>query len=217
MRERKLGVAGMARQVDGATVRLFWKVEVDHASSGSTNRVVIADDGRSCQFFGEARLVDLPSRRARKCVSGTKDQPGRNLIAGQPLAAELDDGGGVIYRSGPQLDGRRDDLTSGRVGHADDIGLHDGGVLQENLLDLARRDVDAAGLDYLLQSPAKADETVRLDRAEVAGQKMALPAEGCGIDLRRSVIAWRDVAANGQLADFTRWLGLSCGSYQILG
>ena len=95
----------MARQVDDATVRLFWEVEVDHASSGLTNRVTLADDGCSCQFFGEARLVDLPGWRARKCVSGTKDKPGWNLVAGQPLAAELDDRGGVRRaRRTPGLD-----------------------------------------------------------------------------------------------------------------
>src|SRR5438132_891491 len=43
---------------------------------------------------------------------------------------------------------------------------------------------------------------VRLDRAEIAGQKIAIPVERLCIEFRRPIIAWRDVAADGELADF---------------
>jgi hypothetical protein len=36
------------------------------------------------------------------------------------------------------------------IRNAHDIGLHDVRMLQQDLLDLARRDIDAAGLDHLL-------------------------------------------------------------------
>ncbi len=55
-------------------------------------------------------------------------------------------------------------------------------MLPEDLLDLKRWGVDAAGLDHFLQSSAKASSTIRFDRAKVTGRKTAIPV------LRVSVI-----------------------------
>ena len=43
---------------------------------------------------------------------------------------------------------------------ARDIGLHDVGMLQQDLLDLERCNVDAADLDHLLRPAAKSDPPV---------------------------------------------------------
>jgi len=58
------------------------------------------------------------------------------------------------------------------------------GCLQQDLLDLQRRDVDAAGLDHLLYPAAKSDPPVGLDRAEIGGQKITVPVERLGIEFR---------------------------------
>src|ERR1700739_4386726 len=75
-------------------------------------------------------------------------------------------------------------------------------MLQQDLLDLERRDVDAASLDHLLQSSAKTDTPVHFNRTQIAGQKIAIPVERLGIELRRPVIPRRDITADGELADF---------------
>jgi hypothetical protein len=55
-------------------------------------------------------------------------------------------------------------------------------MLQQNLLDRQRRDIDAAGLDHLLQPAAESDPPVCLDRPEIAGQEITVPVESLGIE-----------------------------------
>ena len=47
------------------------------------------------------------------------------------------------------------------------------------------------------------DASVRLDRAEIAGQKIAIPVERLCIELRRPVTARGDVARDGEFADLS--------------
>ena len=88
-----------------------------------------------------------------------KSKPRRYLVACQPLTAEGDDCRGIRCRPAPQLDCRGDDFRN-----AHDIGLHYVGMLQQDLLDLERCEVDAADLDHLLQPAAKSDPPVLLGR-----------------------------------------------------
>src|SRR5215469_13037061 len=75
-------------------------------------------------------------------------------------------------------------------------------MLQQDLFDLERRDVNAASLDHLLQSSAKTDTPVHFNRAKIAGQKIAILVERLSIKLRRPVITGGDVTADRELADF---------------
>src|SRR3984893_11057630 len=50
--------------------------------------------------------------------------------------------------------------------------------------------------------------SVRSHRAKIAGKKPAIPVERLCIEFRRPIIAWRDVAADGELADFAFGQGL---------
>ena len=80
-------------------------------------------------------------------------------------------------------------------------------MLQQNLLDLQRSDIDAARLDHPLQPAAESDPPVCLDRPEIAGQEITVPVESLGIEFWCPKIPWRDVAANTEFADFARGQG----------
>src|SRR4029077_8841756 len=99
-------------------------------------------------------------------------------------------------------DESRDHLVAPRVGNAGDAGELDGRVRHQGLLDLDRRHVDAAGLDPLLDAAAEVESPLRVERAEVAGDEVAVRIESSTVLLLVFVIADRDVALDANLADF---------------
>src|ERR1041384_1002496 len=112
-------------------------------------------------------LEDLAGRVARQL--GDERDPPRPLEVGQAGAAELDDlglGDGVAVAHDDECVQR---LAPLRVGHADHRGVDDRGVAVEEVLDLARVDVDAAG-----------DHHVVLARLEVVVAVGVAPREGAG-------------------------------------
>src|SRR5207244_10066183 len=90
----------------------------------------------------------LPARALRELVAEL-DRP-RALVAGEPLAAELDELVLADLRGRAADDDGRRPLAPRLVGDADDGGLEHRRVRVQHLLDLARIDVLAAGDDQVL-------------------------------------------------------------------
>src|SRR3990172_4563727 len=137
---------------------------------------------------------------------------------GQGLAGEEPDvlgdleGGQGLAAEGPQLAGgsgppllqhhhRGQRLLLARVGHADHVGLLDGGVAEEDLLDLEGGDVEAARLHHVLDATVEAETAVGVEPAEVAGEEEAVGVEGGRVLLGVPVVAGGDVAPERDLAD----------------
>ena len=90
-------------------------------------------------------------------------------------------------------------LVALRIRQADHVGKLDLRRLGQHRLHLRRRDVDAAGLDHLLEPPAEVEEALLVQQPEVAG---AEPAVAEGLRVLRGVleVAHRDVAPDEDLA-----------------
>src|SRR5882724_72837 len=150
----------------------------------------------SHELLPEPRLVNLAGRRVRKLRGLAEDEPGRDLVAGEPLAAEGDDRPRVGRRGLMQLQHRDHDLVLVMVGNADHVRLLDARMLEEHALHLERRDVDAAGLDHLLQPTPEAHPPVLADQPEIAGVEISFAVEGRRVELRCPEVAWRDVTGH---------------------
>ena len=72
------------------------------------------------------------------------------------------------------------------VGHADRCGLEHGGVAEQRLVDLARRDVLAALDDQLLDAAGDEEEAVGVAVPQVAGAQPPVGREGWRASPRRS-------------------------------
>src|SRR5438552_3233802 len=153
-------------------------------------------------LLAETGLVDLSRRRAWKLFRFAERDPRRDLVAGETLAAERDERVDVRGGARTHLEHGGHDLVLGAIGHTDDVRLFHVGMLQQHLLDLERRPVDAGRLDHLLQPPAEAHASVVADQAEIAGKKVSVGIERGGGELRRAIVAARDVSADAELADF---------------
>src|SRR5436305_14152019 len=117
-------------------------------------------------------FLDLAERRARQRVDA--DEAPRHLERSQLLAAAA---GQLALVEVADDEGDRQ-LAAHRVGHADDRGLADLWLLEQELLDLARIDVVAAGDDQVALSPAQRDVAVLGALREVAGLKPAVEERG---------------------------------------
>jgi len=112
------------------------------------------------------------------------------LRPGLAAVVEDDDGG--------------EDLFLSRIRESDDVRLLDGGMAEQHLLHLERRDVDPAGLHHLLDPAAEPEPAVVADRAEIARDQEALGVEGRRVLLRVLVVAGRQITAHEDLADLPR-------------
>src|SRR6266849_6482891 len=158
----------------------------------------------SHELLPEPRLVNLAGRRARKLLGLAEDEPGRDLVAGEPLAAEGDDRPRVGPRGWVKLQHRDHDLVLVTVGNADHVRLLDARMLEEDALHLERRHVDAAGLDHLLQPTPEAHPPVLADQPEVTCMEISFTVEGGRVELGCPKIAWRDMTGDAQLANLPR-------------
>ena len=141
----------------------------------------------------------------------------RHLVGGQVLGAMRDE----AFRRGRGAVARHDDggdpLVALRVRQADHVGELHGRHLRQHRLDLRRRDVDAAGLDHLLQPPAEVEEAVRVQQPEVAGAEPAV-VEALRVERGVLVVAAGDVAPDQNFADracrqrLQAFRGRRCGS-----
>src|SRR3990172_8917783 len=156
------------------------------------------------ELLPESRFVILAGRRARNLLGLAKDEPCWDLVAGEPLAAEGDDRPRVGRSGLVQLQHRGYDLVLVTVGDADHVSLLDVRMLEEPALPLERRDVDAAGLDHLLQPASEAHPSVVADQPEVAGMEISFTVEGGSVELRCPKVARRDMTGDAQLADLPR-------------
>ena len=55
------------------------------------------------------------------------------------------------------------------IRHADGCGIEDAGMLEQNLVDFLRRDVDAAADDHILGASGNADEAFGILDSQIAG------------------------------------------------
>src|SRR6516165_6282019 len=185
----------------------------DRPSDGSSARCgrVWADDGPGvsrirlrCQLLAQGGFMDFARRRAWELCRRSKSEPDRNFVTCQPLAAEGDDRTGIGCCAGSQFYRSCHDLSFCLIRYPHDISLHDVRVLQEDLLDFERRDIDATGLDHLLQPSAETDAAVWVNGSKIAGQKVSVAVKRFGIELRCVEIAWHDATADGELPDLAR-------------
>src|ERR1043165_1401736 len=125
----------------------------------------------SC-FLPQQMFLDFPERRARQRLDA--DEAPRHLERRELLAAAA----GELALVGVADDERDRELAADRVGHADDRGLVDLRLLEEELLDLARIDVEAARDDEVALPPAQGDVAVVRALREVAGAEPAVDERG---------------------------------------
>src|SRR5438105_4364607 len=83
------------------------------------------------------------------------------------------------------------------VGNAEDIGLADGGMVQEYLFDFARVDVFAAANDHLFFAAANVDVAVGVHDGEVARVKPSGRVDGFSGGVRVVPVAGHDGIAPG--------------------
>ena len=98
-------------------------------------------------------------------------------------------------------DDRDHELVALGVGEPDDVRLLDARMRHQHLLHLDRGDVDAPGLDHLLEAPPEMEPAGLVEVAEVAGEEPALVVERLPVLVLRPVVAAGDVAADLDLAD----------------
>src|SRR5262245_55113719 len=118
---------------------------------------------RGGEDLGEAELLHLAGRGDRKVGSLDEAELLRHLEGREGVLAESAQRLGLDGVAVLQHDGGGDDLLLARIRQADHVRLLDGGMAQEHLLDLERRDVDPARLDYLLDPAAKPQPAVVAD------------------------------------------------------
>src|SRR4051794_2584685 len=131
-------------------------------------------------------LLDLRSRH-RPLLD--EPQVSRDLEAGDPLPAVVEQ---LLLRrrgAGAQLDERHGDLLEARVRDADDLDQLDRGVRGEVRLDLRRGDVLAAHLEHLLEAAEEPQPARLVERAAVARVQPALLVERGRRLLRVVVVA----------------------------
>src|SRR5205823_3184794 len=122
-------------------------------------------------------LQHLAGRRARQW-SFAHDDPARPLVACEALAAR------GVYGGCREPGARGDDhghyrLAPAFVGHAEHRRLRDALEPVDDLLDLLRVDVEAAGDDQILLPTRDGEVALLVDDAEVAGVQPAV-AKGLG-------------------------------------
>ena len=173
-----------------------------------------ADDGRpvaqclrhhassAAKNSPEAGLLQLAGGGERQGAGADEAEFPGHLVGGEALATVRRQGFGRARGALARHDHGGDPLVPLRVRQADHVGELDLRHLGEHRLDLRRRDVDAAGLDHLLEPPAEVQEALGVQQPEVAGTEPAL-VEGPRVLRRILVVAACDVAPDQDLADGT--------------
>src|ERR1700724_3722273 len=109
-----MGLVGHSHQTS-AQIPSYW---LQHKVA-----VEICPWSRRCEPEYLTQQTNHVARHRR--TRGWKGETRRDLVAGQPLAAEGDDRRGICCRPAPQLDRCGDDLALRSIRNAHDIGLHD--------------------------------------------------------------------------------------------
>src|SRR5439155_27207205 len=158
---------------------------------------------RRAERLLQASLQDLAGRVPRQLVD--RDAPAGHLVAGDSLAAPSAERFGVEAVPGDDVgDG---DLATLRVGPTEDRGFGDGGVGEQQLLDLDGIELGPLVVDHVVGAALEVEEAVGVDGGEVAGIEPAV-AEGAGG--RRGVVEigrWKTLAAKSDEADLARRQG----------
>ena len=123
------------------------------------------------------------SRSAGACRSAVRgsasrpDERGRHLEPGEPVPAKSDERGVArVGGAGAEDDGRNGHVPELRVAAGDDAGVGDGRVVEEDSLDLRRRDVLAAADDPVGAPVGDGQPAVVVETPEVAGPQPAVSA-----------------------------------------
>ena len=116
--------------------------------------------------------------------------------------------GSASVVAGLQHDHCLDRLAPARVGHGDDAGLVDGGVLVQQAFHLGRPDLVAADVDHALEAVAQEEVALGVHAGEVAGAEEALAValeEAGGVGLAVAPVAQHHLGGAGdELAHLTR-------------
>src|SRR5512132_2016048 len=125
----------------------------------------------------------------------------RGLVAADARLAEADQRVGSDLLALTELDDRDALLAVDVVRPADDARRRDGRVLQQRLLDVPWKDVEAAPNDQVLLAVDDVDVPVVVEAAQVAGVEPAVP-DRLRRQLRRAPVAEHDRArTDADLAD----------------
>src|SRR6266705_1180229 len=123
----------------------------------------------------------------------------RRLERRQHVGAIAQDVGGIDARAGSQHHVAHHFLAIGAVGHADGRRLHDFGAPHQRAVDLERRDVDPAADDQLRLAAGEMEETVRIEKPDIAGLRAS-----ARIDPDGAVLGEIAVFVVGKAADLHR-------------
>src|SRR5712672_1247527 len=104
-----------------------------------------------------------------------------HLVARNEPAAVLAQRIGIERCTGMRHDKGDDRLTPLAGRRADNSGLCDAGILQQEALDLGRRNVDAAALDDFGVAADETEVALRVEKTEIAGSEIAFRGESGGI------------------------------------
>src|ERR1017187_2720123 len=118
-------------------------------------------------LLGQRSAIELATRSLRQMIA-EHDLLGR-LGGGQDRAAVTQQVVNVDGGTRPRYDKADDFLAVSVVGNADRGNLNNLRPLQQNAVDLERRDVDAATDDQVLLAPRYAEVSVGVEKADVAG------------------------------------------------
>src|SRR5262249_1841117 len=114
-------------------------------------------------------LVDLAAAAQRQLVLSSQPKMAWDLVARELDATVLEELAGL---DGPRRDDERGHVLAARARrHRYDVRRADGRIAKQRRLDVGRRDVDARGLDHVL------DAAEKVQGAGIGGVR---PAEGRG-------------------------------------
>ncbi len=148
------------------------------------------DDQRSARSWSRTcRRSTLPMRERGR--SSTAVMRRGNLVGREPGAAEVAQRVHVESSAVAEHDGGGDLFPAMRSRKTHDCGRHDIGVRDEGVFHLARRHVEAAGDDELLQAVDDAHEPVRGDLGDVARSEPAVGSRASAVSPGRPQYPWK--------------------------
>src|ERR671933_2051153 len=178
-------------------------VPVSVSAMDSSSSFLVGPGGLgSTALLAQFPAEDLPCRRLGNLVDDL-DRAGV-LVGRHPLLAERDE----LLLAGRlallERDERLDGLAAVLVRDADDRRLADRRVAVEDVLDLARPDLIARGVDLVLLAVDEVEPAVRVHEADVAGPERSAGERVLGLLGLLPVARHDHRAARDELADLAR-------------
>src|SRR5262249_8857518 len=171
-------------------------------NAGIPDFALRAPSGLRSKKLRELILLQLAGDGERQIGFVDEFHQAGNFVGGEFAPAVGDEVGFGDALARLAHDKRRDHLVAPRVGYAGDAGELDRRMRHQGLLDLDRRDVDAGGLDHLLDAAAEVEAALLIEHAEVAGDEITVRVERGAVLVLVFIITDGDVAVDADLADF---------------